>query len=498
MEGYRCGFPRGKALGGSSVINYMIYNRGNRNDYDRWAQAGNTGWSWSDVLPYFKKSERSTLHNLRNSKHHNQHGLLSVEYNRMRTVLAEGFVEASKYLGQREIDYNSGDQLGVSYLQANTLRGQRHSAYRAFIEPILSRKNLHIMVNTRATKVLIEPKTKTAVGVMYLRNHKRHLVKARKEVVLSAGTFLSPQLLMLSGVGMKRDLSRLGIPLIKELPVGKIMYDHWSHFGPTFVVNTTGQSLNSERALTPETVGRYAHGGGILTIPGGVEALSFMKTRSGLQRGPSVPDVELILVSGGYHSDEGAGISRGMRISPSLYNSVYKRLEDTRIDTISIMPMLFHPRSAGYLELKSANPFHWPKLYSNYLQHGEDVEALLEGIKFAIKLSQTPPLQKLGAKLFNVPLPSCAHLHFGSDDYWRCSIRTLTTTLHHQVSTCKMGPSSDATAVVSPELKVHGINRLRVVDTSVIPEAPTSHTNAAAYMIGEKAADMIKRQWRGN
>lgn len=498
MESQRCGYPRGKALGGSSVINYMIYNRGNKNDYDRWAAAGNVGWSWNEVLPYFLRSERSTLGDLRNSAAHNKNGWLNVEYNQHRTVLAEAFVKAHKYFGMNEVDYNSGQQLGASFLQANTFRGKRHSAFKAFIEPILNRPNLHIMVNTRVTKILIDPKTKTASGVEFLRNRKRFHVIARNEVILSAGTVQSPQLLMLSGVGMKRDLSRLGIPVIRELPVGKILNDHISHLGPTFVVNTTGQSLNTERALQPSAILEYVRGRGIMTVPGGVEALSFIKTRVNNNRGASVPDVELIFIPGGFHSDEGAGIARGMRVRKSIYNPVYKELEDTRIDTFSIMPMIFHPKSVGYMELKSANPFQWPRFYPNFFKHPDDVETLLEGIKFSLRLAQTPPFKALGTRLHSVPLSNCAHLHFGSDNYWRCSIRTLASTLHHQISTCKMGPASDPTAVVSPELKVHGINNLRVVDTSIIPETPTAHTNAASFMIGEKAADMIKRQWPRN
>lgn len=194
-----------------------------------------------------------------------------MEYNQHRTALAKAFVEASKFMGQSEIDYNSGQQLGASFLQANTQHGKRHSAFRAFIEPIINRENLHVMVNTRVTKILIDPSTKITYGLEFVRNRKRFRVIARKEVILSAGTFSSPQLLMLSGVGMRDQLARIGVPLIQDLQVGASMYDHVSHFGLTFIVNTTKESLNTDRTLQPDSIREYLQGRGLLTIPGGVE-----------------------------------------------------------------------------------------------------------------------------------------------------------------------------------------------------------------------------------
>lgn len=494
MKGQRCGFPRGRGLGGSSIINYMIYNRGHRNDYDRWAAAGNVGWSWSEVLPYFLKSERSSLRNLRNSPNHNSKGELGVSDNRHRTKIGEAFVNAHKYLGIAEVDYNSGNNLGVSYMQGNTLDGMRHTAYRAFIKPILNRPNLHIMLATRATKILINPQTKIAYGVEFLRNRKRMQIRARKEVILSSGTFHSPQLLMLSGVGMRNDLQKFNIPVIYELPVGKIMSDHLCHYGPTFVFNTTGSSVSLNNIFDLRIVGEYLNQRGPLTIIGGLEALSFIKTKSGINRGPDVPNIELISLSGSFHSDFNIA-ARSIGIKREIFDTVYRPLIRNRIDTFTSISMLFHPKSIGYLELRDANPLSSPKFYTNFLKHPDDVETLLEGIKFSLRLLQTPQYQRLGARLHSIPLPSCAHLHFGSDDYWRCSIRTISNTLHHQVGTCKMGAENDKTAVVSPQLKVHGIQKLRVVDTSIIPESPTGHTNAASYMIGEKAADLIKQEW---
>jgi choline dehydrogenase-like flavoprotein len=286
------------------------------------------------------------------------------------------------------------------------------------------------------TKVLIDPSTKITYGIEFLRNRKRYRVVARKEVILSAGTFSSPQLLMLSGVGDQNDLRRIGVPLVQNLPVGKIMYDHVTLIGLTFIANTSGVSLNTDRTMEPTNVVQFLRGEGILTVPGGVEALSFIKTKISDNRGPDVPDIELIFIPGGYHSDQGTGIRTGMGISDKIYNSVYKELEDTAIDTFSISQMLFHPKSVGYMELKSSNPFHWPKFYHNYFQHPDDVETILEGIKYSLQLVKTPPFQKVGARLHSKPLPNCAHLHFASDDYFRCMIRTLSSSLHHQTATC--------------------------------------------------------------
>jgi choline dehydrogenase-like flavoprotein len=217
----KCGFPRGKALGGTSVINGMLYTRGSKGDFDRWVELGNKGWDYEDyVLPAFKKSEKANLKFYHKPQYHNDSGLLSVVHNPYQTPIAKVFIEGNKAMGLREIDYNSDDSIGVAHLQANTLNGKRHSAYKSFIEPVLRRKNLHIMLNTHATKVLINPKTKVAYGVEILRRNRRISIKARKEVILSAGSFHSPQLLMLSGIGPKKDLQKIGVKPLVDLPVG--------------------------------------------------------------------------------------------------------------------------------------------------------------------------------------------------------------------------------------------------------------------------------------
>ncbi|XP_013103301.2 glucose dehydrogenase [FAD, quinone]-like [Stomoxys calcitrans] len=491
-----CFQPRGKLLGGSSGINFMIFIRGNRRDYDLWAESGNRGWSYDEVLPYFLKMENAMLKGLEDSPYHNRSGPLNVEYVRYRTQMAHAFVKGAQEAGHPETDYNGASQLGVSYVQASTQRGLRHSSYRAYVQPILNRrKNLHVFTFSRVTKLLMDPATKTAYGVEFLHRKKLYQFKARKEVILSAGSFMSPQLLMLSGIGPKDNLQKLGIQVIQELPVGMRMYEHVSHFGPTFLTNTTGQTLTPALG-TIQNVLEFNLGSPntVYSTIGGVEALTFLKTP--FSKLPADwPDVEIVFGSATLASDDGTALKQGANFKDEIYNRLYRSLSESRQDHYTVIIMPFHPKSIGRVWLESKNPFVRPKIDPNYFDEEEDVEVMLHGIKESIRISQTPAMQRIGTKLDTTPVPGCESHEFGSDDYWRCSIRTMTYTLHHQVATCRMGPASDATAVVDPELKVHGVRKLRVVDGGVIPHPPTAHTNAVIFMIAEKAANMIKAAW---
>ncbi|CAH0595395.1 unnamed protein product [Chrysodeixis includens] len=497
MINKRCFWPRGRAVGGTGSINYMIYTRGRPEEWNRIAAAGNYGWSYEEVLKYYKKSERANLGGLENSPYRGRGGEMDIQFVNFRTPLVEAFLEAGRILGSPTVDYNSPEQLGFGYVQTNTRSGKRVSSARAFLRPNKKRSNLHIVPLATVTKVLIKKRSKTAYGVEYVKNHLKKKVTARREVILSAGPIASPQLLMLSGVGPKEHLKSFGIPVIQDLPVGKTLYDHITYPGLIFTVNVTGISMNENRDGNIQNVLDWLQfGDNVVASPGGVEAIGYIKTPLSNPQ-DQIPDIELISIGASLVADGGPtgskAVRRGMMISEDIFNKAYGTIDNT--DSWSVFPMLLHPRSVGYLELKDSNPFSYPRMYGNYLTHPIDVATLIASIRYAQALIATPPFQRYGMKLHKAQFPTCRGIQYDSDEYWECAIRTITATLHHQIATCRMGPARDPQAVVDPELRVHGINHLRVADSSILPRTVSVHTHAPAVMIGEKAADLIKYTW---
>ncbi|XP_062554443.1 glucose dehydrogenase [FAD, quinone]-like [Armigeres subalbatus] len=490
MKNERCPAPKGKGLGGSTIINYMIYNRGNRADFDNWARAGNEGWSYKDVLPYFMKSEKVTFPDTNKTPKHGSGGPVNVEYVPHRSPLVHAFVKANEQLGRKVVDYNGDSQLGVGYLQATTKHGKRVTSSSAYLNTYF-KKNLHILTNARATKVLIHSKSRIANGIEIIWKKQKYKIYAKKEVILSAGSFQSPQLLMLSGIGPREHLEEHNIPVIVDSPVGKTMYDHLCLTALSFLTNTSMAAYDTERLGVPDVL-KYKHGIGTLTVPGALEALAFVRTDNSTEP-QGVPNIELLFLGGTPASDYGTGTVRGFSWKPEVYDTVFKSTEGQ--DQFMIAIMLFHPKSSGYIKLKDNNPLHWPLIYHNFLTEPEDLDRMVRGIKEALRLIETPVMKSIGARIIDTPVPSCTRFTFGDDDYWKCLVRSLASTLHHQVGTCRMGPDDDPQAVVSPQLLVHGVEKLRVVDASVMPYVITGHTQAAVYMIAEKASDMIKHHW---
>lgn len=423
--------------------------------------------------------------------------ILTIFFYSFRTPLVDRFLEAGRILGYPTIDYNSPEQLGFGYLQATMANGRRVSAAKAFLHKNKERPNLHILPMTVVSKVLIDPTTRAAYGVQYVRNRMQFEVRARREVIISAGPIASPQLLMLSGIGPKSHLSRHGIPLVQDLPVGMTLYDHITFPGLVFTLNVTNISLIETRETTVSNVINWLQfGDGPVATTGASEGIGYIKTPLSDDPDP-IPDIELISIGGSIVSDGGPGgskaVRRGMFIRDELFDAAYGSVDET--DTWTAFPMLLHPKSVGYLELKDNNPFSFPRMYGNYLTDPRDVATFVASIRFIQALAETEPFQQLGARLHPANYTTCRGMVFDSDEYWECAVRTLTATLHHQIATCRMGPQTDPYAVVDPELRVYGVSRLRVVDSSVIPRPLSMHTNAPAIMIGEKAADMIKATW---
>ncbi|XP_017768847.1 PREDICTED: glucose dehydrogenase [FAD, quinone]-like [Nicrophorus vespilloides] len=465
-DGRECQTISGKVMGGSSTINYMIYTRGNHKDYDRWEDCGNVGWSYEHVLPYFKKIENFTINTLKESKYHGFNGFMHVGYPDFATKFVNVTIKAYKEFGLNYVDYNGKYQIGISRIQSNLKNGFRHSSNTAYINSF-RRSNLHIIKLSIVKRILINPKTKRAYGVEFVSKGKSRSVLAEKEVILSAGAIRSPQMLMLSGIGPKKQLKNLKIPLIKNLPVGENLMDHIG-INLLYTIEkpyTIPSNLKIDLTYTKQPEKNFQ------SIPGGVELISFHDLKDPFNpRG--IPDVELLYFTN-------SAMSKSLL---NITNDIYG---------FSILVLLLSPKSRGVIKLASNDE---PLVYPNYLSDPEDVNILKEGVKLAYDISQQKAFKAIGAKLHDVSLGKC-HFDIMSDAYVECIVRSLSISINHFCGTCKMGPIDDESSVVDDRLMVHGVNNLRVIDASIIPEIIKGHPHSVALMIGEKGSDMIKQDW---
>lgn len=395
-------------------------------------------------------------------------------------------MEVGKEFGYKVVDYNGEKQIGFSLIQANLDAGMRCSAAKAYLR--VNRPNLNIVTQARVTKLLIEGRQ--VHGVVYARNKRWTKVFATKEVILSAGSIESPKLLMLSGIGPREHLEELDIKVIQDSKVGYNVYDHLGFLGLSFKVkNVATQSI--KKTLKLETFLEYFfNGNGYLSSIGGPEAIAFVRTK---YANDNRPDLELLFISASLNSDGGI-LGKAMSVRKDVYEAVFESLGNN--ETWTIWPIVQFPKSVGRISLKSKNPFDPPRLEPNFFSDPLDVEIILEGIKIAVNISNSKIFQRYESALHRGIIPGCRIFEFGSDDYWRCAIRHLPSMMNHEVGSVKMGPRSDPDAVVDPQLRVYGVRGLRVVDGSIMPTITSGHVNAAIYMIGEKAADMIKQEWR--
>lgn len=477
--------PRGKGIGGSSIINAMIYARGNKEDFDAWGQS-NPGWSYKDVLPYFKKSEKVDFPNA-SLTYHGNNGTLNVEYSRLYDELSQAYLDAQIELKQSILDYNAEKQIGSSIVQLNEKDGRRDSGGKAFINSIKNRTNLKIVTEALITKIVIKKIRKLFVarGVHYVVNGSLHFATARKEVILTAGSINTAQLLMLSGIGPADHLRDHRIRVLKNLPVGENLWDHTIYSSLLFHCNYSFPNLN----LTTQ-VEQYLNGQGLLTTADDLECISYNSLFDGTR---NVPDTEHVFH--GYKSSSSSyeAMKNLFHYSNETYQTVVKPTENMNL--WSVHSLLLHPKSRGTVRLKTSSAVDYPLVNPNYFADPRDAASLVAAIKDMLRISETPVMQKWNSSPIKTCHPVCNCTDWGSDEFWTCMVTNLSGSVYHFSGTTRMGHVTDANSVVDNQLRVHGIAKLRVADCSVIPLTTSGHTNAVAFMIGEKAADLIKRTY---
>ena len=459
LNGRKIEAMRGKVLGGSSSINVMAYTRGNRGDYDRWAQKGALGWSYADVLPYFRRAEtwEGGENPWRGGK-----GPLGTEFAKTPDPLFDAWVEAGKAVGiPPTADYNGKTQEGFGRGQYTIRDGRRSSSARAYLHPARRRRNLTVVTGAHATRVLL--RGTTAIGVEYAGDGgEKKEAEAAREVIVSSGAFNAPQLLMLSGIGPAPELTELDISCIVDLPVGKNLQDHLGAY-MTYERLSPGTFHGEMRfdRMAVSMVRAYLFGSGPATVvPGGLHA--FVRSRPEL----SVPDIEFMF--------------RGTSHHPHLwFPLVYAAFQDG----FGIRPTLLHPDSRGEVTLRSTDPFAPPRIQYNFFTAPNDLPTLVTGFRLARKLVYQGAMDRYrGVEL----KPGDAVQSDAEIEAW---LRNTVITAHHPCGTCAMGGTPDS--VLDPQLRVRGIERLRVVDASAMPDLVSAHINACVLMMAEKAADMI-------
>jgi choline dehydrogenase/4-pyridoxate dehydrogenase len=453
---------RGKIVGGCSSTNAMAYVRGNKGDFDRWAANGATGWSYDEVLPYFRKQE-----SWEGGKdgYRGGDGPLGTQFCHYQDPLLEAFAESGKAAGHGWTDdYNGAQQEGFGRLQMTIRNGKRSSTATAYLRPALKRGGVQIEVHAMVTRLLMEGTR--AVGIEYRQHGVLHQVRAEREVILAGGVINTPQLLMLSGIGDPEELKRHDIAVKHALPgVGKNLQDHVS----AILMYHRKEPSPFFRMMRADRIGRelaraYVFGTGFAAdVPGGITA--FLKSRSDL----ALPDVQFLLTAA--------------PLGAWPYFAPFKK---PFADGFACRIVMLHPEARGTVSLRSTDPEAHPHILQNFLSRDADWKSLRAGVRMAREVAAQSPMQKFIAREF---FPGADKI---TDEAIDDHIRKTSITVHHPLGTCRIGPDSDPMAVVDSALKVHGLERLRVIDASVLPDMPTGNINAAVIMAAEKTADAIR------
>uniref|UniRef100_A0A0K8S3Y4 Glucose-methanol-choline oxidoreductase N-terminal domain-containing protein n=1 Tax=Lygus hesperus TaxID=30085 RepID=A0A0K8S3Y4_LYGHE len=489
MTNKRCSWPSGKGVGGTTIWNGLMWTRCPASDFDEWEAMGNPGWGYQSMLKNFLKVENVSIPELRDSPYHSTTGPVGVQYP-FRTQISDVFMNAGREFGYDWVDYNNPKTpTGFSRTQISARNGRRVDAATAYLLPIKNRQNLHVLKNAFVNRVIIDENTKTATGVEFVKNENTRVVSAKKEVILSAGTFNTPKLLMLSGIGPAEHLKSNGIKVIQDSPaVGQNLQEHIS---PLTVVTINSSISYNIRKLAPIIMPAFrewvSNGGGILSS-NVAEVIGYVKTDPSLSK----PDIEMIFSPVSIAADDGILLRRYFGISEETYETTFAPINQR--ESFTICPLGMYPKSKGEIRLNSSNPVDPPVIITNFLKEPEDVKNMVDAQKLVQKILETESMKKIGARLYDKPVLGCEEFEFGTDEYFECSVRTITMQFHHQCCTARMGPNPED-SVVSPRLRVHGVKNLRVVDASVMPKIPGAHTMSVTYAIAENAADIIKEDW---
>ncbi|XP_015525038.1 glucose dehydrogenase [FAD, quinone] [Neodiprion lecontei] len=460
-----------KVLGGDMVLNTMMYLRGSPRIFNLWAAMGNKGWSWKRVLPFFKKSENNGEIDSVGRKYHGTDGPLFVERFPSKPSFANVILDAAEEAGFGvSNDLNGKDRFGFAVIQTTSHHGARRSSAAAYLRPIRHRKNFHVTLKSTCTRIIIE--NKRAIGIEYHKNGKYYMVRASKEVIITAGTIHSPHLLLLSGVGPEDDLKYMGIDVVNDLPgVGYNLHDH-TEYQLGFTIDEPDVFDDNWAALA-EYVGFQT---------GALSSTGLAQVVGALPSGITTPNLlDIHVVGDGYYAtcapgEIGALHSHGKR-------------------NIVLASRYMHPKCRGKISLASPDPSVPPLVWVNYFCGPDDVAGVVRAIEYAMELADTPALQAYNMTLAVRPLEACSKHDFASREYWECAVHYDGVGQHHYAGTCKMGPASDPLAVVDPRLRVYGIDGLRVAGAAIMPQAPTADPAATCVMIGERAAHMIKEDW---
>lgn len=460
-----CYWPRGRLLGGSSSLNAMLYVRGTKRNFDRWAELGNPTWDYEHVLKYMKKSEANEnpeFVKYKNGRYHSDDGPIRISRTGELRPLAKIFIDAAQEIGINYVnDINADVNLGIFHPQSFISNGRRQSAAKAFLVPAKNRTNLHIIKNAHVQKILIDDNN-VVTGVEFkYKNNQVHTATVQKEVILSAGAVSSPQILMLSGVGPKNHLEQHKIEVKYDSAVGKNLLDHimvpvyFQFHRCTAVKESPTQLLDALYNLA-------IHNSGPLSRTDAIQLLAMINTANRTDE----PDIEPHMI----FFERGSNLAlqshlKSQRMDSDIADALLQA--NANGELVIIWLALLQPKSVGFIELKSSSPDDKPRIVPNYFQNDEDMRTMIRAIKQQLSLTKTAAFRKHAGTFVRLPLNECNKLEYMSDEYWRCYSRFMSSTVYHPVGTSKMGTDYDRDAVVDSRLKVRGVQGLRQIDAGI-------------------------------